>query len=54
MGAPWALDFADQRTATADVAITGALVVVFAIWAMLRDLDIRKLKEGHRQAPGAG
>ena len=54
MGAPWALDFADQRTATANVAIIGALVIVFAIWAMLRDLDIHKLKEGHRQAPGAG
>ena len=52
MGAPWALEFADQRTATANVAVSGALVTVFAIWAMLRDLDVGKLKEGHRQAPG--
>ena len=52
MGAPWALEFADERTATANVALSGTLVVVFAIWAMLRDLDVRKLKEGRRQATG--
>lgn len=52
MGAPWALEFADQRTATANFAVSGVLVVAFAIWAMLRDLDVRKLKEERRQAPG--
>ena len=56
MGAPWAFDFADQRSATAAIAFTGVLVVIFAVWAMLRDMDLRKdltkLKEEHRQAPG--
>ena len=56
MGAPWAFDFADQRSATAAIAFTGVLVVFFAVWAMLRDMDLRKdltkLKEEHRQAPG--
>jgi hypothetical protein len=56
MGAPWAFDFADQRSATGAIAFTGVLVVIFAVWAMLRDMDLRKnltkLKEEHRQAPG--
>jgi hypothetical protein len=52
MGAPWAFGFTDERTATTNVAASGVLVVVFAILAMLRDMDIRKLKEEGRQAPG--
>jgi hypothetical protein len=55
MGAPWALDFADQLSATATLAVTGLLITVFAVWAMLRDIlrdDLGKLKEEHRQAPG--
>jgi hypothetical protein len=56
MGAPWAFEFADQRSATAAVAFTGMLVVIFAVWAMLRDMDLRKdlttLEEERRQAPG--
>ena len=56
MGAPWALDFPDQLSAAATVAVTGLLVAIFAVWAMLRDMDLRddlsRLKEEHRQAPG--
>jgi hypothetical protein len=52
MGAPWAFEFSDARAATANVVTCGVLVVLFAIWAMLRDIDLRKLK-GERQAPGA-
>jgi hypothetical protein len=39
-------------TATTNVVTNGVLVVLFAIWAMLRDMDIKKLKEENRQAPG--
>ena len=52
MGAPWAFDFADERTAMTNIAASGVLIVVFAILAMLRDMDIHKLKEERRQAPG--
>lgn len=55
MGAPWALDFADQLSETATLAVTGLLITVFAVWAMLREIlrdDLGKLKEEHRQAPG--
>jgi hypothetical protein len=56
MGAPWSFDFADQRSATAAIAFTGVLVVIFAVWAMLRDMDLRndltRLKEERRQARG--
>ena len=55
MGAPWALDFAGQLSATATLAVTGLLITVFAVWAMLRDIlsdDLPKLKEEHRPAPG--
>jgi hypothetical protein len=52
MGAPWVFNFANQDTATTNVVTTGVLVVLFAIWAMLRDMDIKKLKEENRQAPG--
>jgi hypothetical protein len=50
MGAPWGFGFPEQLAATASVPVSGVLVVVFAIWAMLRDLEIGKLKEEHRQA----
>jgi hypothetical protein len=52
MGAPWILGFEDERTAMTNAVASAALVVIFAIWAMLRDMDIRKLKDEHRQAPG--
>ena len=52
MGAPWAFDFADARAVTTNIAGTGALVMLLAVWAMLQDMDIWKLKEGRRQAPG--
>jgi hypothetical protein len=49
MGAPWGFGFAEQVAATASVPVSGVLVVVFGIWAMLRDLEVGRLKEEHRQ-----
>ena len=52
MGAPWGFGFPEQVAATANIPVSGVLVVVFGIWAMLRDLEIGRVKEEHRQAPG--
>jgi hypothetical protein len=52
MGAPWAFGFADQLTATANISTTGLLVTIFAVWAMLRDMSVGKVKEEHRHATG--
>lgn len=48
--APWMLDFADQDTAAANFAVSGALVIIFGIWGML--MDMKKLKE-RQHAHGA-
>jgi intracellular septation protein A len=53
LGSPWALDFADQSTATANFAISGVLVVAFGLWAMLRDMDLMKMRDENRQAHGS-
>jgi hypothetical protein len=53
VGAPWALNFADQSNATLNFAASGLLVMAFGLWAMLRDLDLKKWRDEHRQAPGA-
>lgn len=50
MGAPWLLEFADRNTPTSNIALSGLLVTVFAVLAMLRNLDLRKLRE-MRQPP---
>jgi hypothetical protein len=52
LGSPWALGFADQSTATANAVVTGVLVLAFALWAMLRDLDLKKWRDEHRHASG--
>jgi hypothetical protein len=52
MGAPWAFGFSDQLTATANISTSGLLVIIFAVWAMLRHMDIGELTDEHRQAPG--
>jgi hypothetical protein len=52
MGAPWAFGFDDQRTATANIAASGVLVMVFAVWAMLRDMRVVNVNEEHRHATG--
>ena len=52
MGAPWVLEFANQQTATMNMALSGVLVIVFAISAMVRKLDLKKLKDAQRPSPG--
>jgi len=42
MASPWVLDAASNRTVTGNALIVGALVMLFAIWAMARDPDVRK------------
>jgi hypothetical protein len=45
MGAPWAFDFAGHRAAMTNVVLGGVLVAVFAIWAMLRVMDISEIED---------
>ena len=51
MGAPWAFDFAGNRAAMANVVVNGALIAAFAVWAMLRAMDISEIEE-ERQVSG--
>ena len=49
MGAPWAFDFAANRAAMANVAVSGVLIAAFAVWSMLRAMDMSEIGE-ERQA----
>jgi predicted secreted protein len=53
MGAPWAFNFAEHRAAATTVVVSGVLVAAFAIWAMLRAMDMSEIEE-ERQASGTG
>jgi hypothetical protein len=51
-GSPWAFGFAEHTTAATNAVIVGVLVIAFGIWAMLRELDLKKVRDEHREAPG--
>jgi hypothetical protein len=52
IGAPWMFGFSDQQTPTANAAFSGVLVFVFAILAMLRNVDLEKLRDQHHPSSG--
>jgi hypothetical protein len=44
---PWVLGFADQATPTTNAVSVGLLVILFGVWAMLRDATFRKWWHEH-------
>jgi hypothetical protein len=42
LASPWALRYADQSRPMGNSLIVGALVVAFALWAMLTDTEVQR------------
>lgn len=42
LASPWALSYTDQAKPTSNAVLTGLLVTLFAIWAMVRDTTVQK------------
>jgi SPW repeat len=47
---PWALSYTDMAKPSSNAMITGLLVIIFAVWAMLMDSTIQRWWHERRQA----
>jgi hypothetical protein len=44
---PYVLRFASENAAAANAVVIGALIIVFAVWAMFKDAEFDKWRHEH-------